>query len=365
MLQAPLSRKAFLQKGWEGFLLAANKPHEPQAMWKPPLLGHAYLRFRRPAMHTDFEVILDQREGVEARRTAVAMLDEVDRLESMLTLWSGRSELAEVNKQAAKRPVPVSEELFALLLLARQIFTETGRAYDLTSTPLSKCWGFFDRSGRMPSPLELEDARRLVGMEKVELDEARRTVFFRLPGMELNPASIGKGFALDCAINLARSRGLRHVMMSGGFSSVLASGAPSWKSAWNISVRDPHVPGCRAARLHLQDQGYSNSGSEAQQFTHEGRVFSHIIDPRTGWPAPAGWNVSVVAPTAALAEAWSTAFAVMGPSAACEALRRHPELGAMFLNTSGREQGREAICFNLNQSQVEVNESSWIRHETC
>ncbi len=97
-------------------------------------------------------------------------------------------------------------------------------------------------------------------MEFVELDEEKRTVFFRKQGIELSPASLGKGFALDRAILISRKRGLRNVMLSGGFSSVFASGAPAWKDRWNLSIRNPMDRNRPYARIGLVNQGIPHRG---------------------------------------------------------------------------------------------------------
>src|SRR5690606_17852091 len=99
------------------------------------------------------------------------------------------SELNEVNRRAAFEPVKVSPEIFILVKLAKKIFSQTGGAYDITSTPLVKTWGFFYRKGRLPSEEEITEARKKTGMEHVELDEENHTIHFTKEGIELSPAS--------------------------------------------------------------------------------------------------------------------------------------------------------------------------------
>jgi thiamine biosynthesis lipoprotein len=126
-----------------------------------------------------------------------AALDQVDALEAVLTLFRESSELVRVNREAAAGPVPVSPVLLSVLSRSAELHAATGGAFDPTSTPLSRAWGFLARQGREPSAEEIEAARERVGMERVVLDEAAGTVAFSRPGVELNLGSIGKGWALD------------------------------------------------------------------------------------------------------------------------------------------------------------------------
>ncbi|MGE5127714.1 MAG: FAD:protein FMN transferase, partial [Betaproteobacteria bacterium] len=169
-------------------LFASLVPPEPGG-------GH-WLRVQRPAMACRFEVLLDSADAalVPAARAA---LDEIDRIEAALSWFRETSELSRVNREAARRPVVASPELFALLRLCGEVHDLSGGAFDPTSTPLSRAWGFLAREGRLPEPDEIERAGRAVGWKKVVLDERERSVRFACDGLELNLGSIGKGWALD------------------------------------------------------------------------------------------------------------------------------------------------------------------------
>ena len=350
-----INRKDFL-----GSLFSfSDRVFDPAAFARdrmPLGVNPSYIRVKREAMYTDFEVIFGSNENGEARRTAFAVLNEIDRVERLLTIWRGWSELMELNRRAAIKPVKVSREIFSLVKLARQIYLATTGAYDISSTPLSRCWGFFQRKGRVPSDEELRNAKKRVGMEFVELDEEKRTVFFRKQGIELSPASLGKGFALDRAILISRKRGLRNVMLSGGFSSVFASGAPAWKDRWNLSIRNPMDRNRSLARIGLVNQGYSSSGSEAQRFTHNSRVYGHILDPRTGRPVHHMENVNVIASTAAEAEALSTAFYVMGVEKTLQFCEKHPTIGVVIVTLPDSRGKSEIVTANIDETRMEVLE---------
>lgn len=229
-----------------------------------------------------FEITLD---GRDARHLPAARrgLDEADRLEAELTIFRDTSEISRVNRLAGGEPVCVDAELFDFLRLCRELHQRTEGAFDITSTPLSRCWGFLKREGRLPQPDEIEDARACVGMNAVDLDATHRTVHFRRDGLQLNLGSIGKGYGLDRMVGVMTGLGVDHALLSAGGSSVLAIGGR--QRGWTIDLRPRQIAHARAARLHLRSGALGTSGAGEQFVTVHGRRYGHVIDPRTGWPA--------------------------------------------------------------------------------
>jgi thiamine biosynthesis lipoprotein len=230
--------------------------------------------------------------------------------------------------------VPVEPRLYALLEEAVQISGQTDGAFDITAGPLARLWGFVERSGAMPEQQAIERALEQVGSRHVELDSAAGTVRFSRPGVELNLGGIGKGYALDRCLELLSAAGVHDVLLHGGQSSVLASGAcvePGHPDGWTIGLRNPYRPEQRIAHLHLRDRALATSGSGTQFFEHAGRRYGHILDPRSGWPASGVLSATVVAPRAAQADALSTAFYVLGPARAAAFCAERPEIGFVLL----------------------------------
>ncbi|RJP25117.1 MAG: FAD:protein FMN transferase [Candidatus Omnitrophota bacterium] len=354
-MKSPLrSRRDFFSGGFQSLL----KSVADAADLKEPLaflgLDRTYVRMKRQAMATDFEVLYGSYENAKARETGMKVLDEIDRIESMMSIWKETSELSQVNRRAAQEPVRVSGEIFALARLGKQIYEETGGAFDLTSTPLSRCWGFFSRHGRIPEPEKINEALACVGMQHVTLDEEEQTIFFEQEGIELTPASIGKGIALDCAIAIAKEHGLNNVLINGGCSSVISAGAPAWKDAWQFHVRNPFDENHPLGMVNLKNRGFSSSGSKEQHFIHEGKMYGHILDPRTGWPADEAVSVNVIAPTAARAEALSTAFYVMGVEKTMKYCENYKDIGVLILCKPDENGKSEIVTTNLTQENLEV-----------
>jgi thiamine biosynthesis lipoprotein len=296
-----------------------------------------WIRVHRRAMACRFEVTLS---GEDARHVPAAreVLDEIDRIESALTVFRDTSDLVRLNKTASHAPVAVDEALFALLRLCRELHTSTGGAFDVTTTPLSRCWGFLRREGRLPSAEEIAGARALVGMDGVELDEAGRTVRFRRPGMELNLGSIGKGHALGQVAARLRSRGVRHALLSAGGSSVLALGGRG--AGWVVDLRSRQVSRERLARVRLRDAALATSGAGEQFVEIGGTRYGHVLDPRTGSPAAGVLSASVIAADAAVADGLSTAFLVGGIELARRYCADHAGTLALVTPDDGSERPR-------------------------
>jgi thiamine biosynthesis lipoprotein len=272
-----------------------------------------------------FEVTLS---GDDARHVpaARAALDGVDRIEDVLTVFRDSSEAARVNREAADGPVAVSETLFSLLQRCRALHEETGGAFDPTSGPLSRCWGFMAREGRLPADEDIAAALAQVGFDKVDLEDATRTVHFSAPGVTLNFGAIGKGYALDKVAVVLRQQGVGSALLSAGGSSVLALGGGA---GFRVDVRSPRASE-PIARLRLRDAALGTSGAGEQFFEVDGRRYGHVLDPRTGRPADGVLSASVVAPSAADADSLSTAFLVAGPELAARYCATHPSTLAML-----------------------------------
>jgi thiamine biosynthesis lipoprotein len=283
-------------------------------------------------MACPFEVFFNAGQYADAMDVALAALDRVDALEAQLTVYRETSEIMEINRRAAREALVVEPRLFDLLHYACQLHAETAGAYDITSGPLSKVWGFYRRQGQLPEPQALAEALARVGSQHVELSLPDQTIRFRCDGMELNLGSIGKGYALDRATEVLAAAGMEHFLWHGGRSSILARGSQGSRpdAGWLVSIGDPVRPGKTLAQVRLRDRALGTSGCGTQFFRHGGRRYGHILDPRTGWPAEGMLSATAVAPTAAQADALATVFYVLGPVGTLEYCGRHPEVAALL-----------------------------------
>jgi thiamine biosynthesis lipoprotein len=317
------------------------------------------IRARRSAMGSYFEICLGA--GVPgAVELADRALNVIDVLEAQLSIYRDDSEVSRLNATAHDRAVPVEAALFDLICRAVEISRATAGAYDVTSGALSEAWGFVRGPKRIPDPETLADARSRTGRHHLTLDPRARTVAFDRPGVTLNFGSIGKGHAIDRAVAVIRNHWWpTSALVHGGQSSLYAAGSPPgyFGDRWEISLRNPFDPANPLGTIRLRNRGLGTSGAAFQNFVVDGQVYGHILDPRTGRPGQGPASVTVLAPTAAEADALSTAFYLLGYELTENSLRHHPEVGVIFVDED--VQGLPRVrTIGLNEDDFTAEESA-------
>jgi thiamine biosynthesis lipoprotein len=281
-------------------------------------------------MATRFEVVLHGDNPIALRAAAEEVLREIQRLHDQLSLYSPTSEISFINAHAAHRPVQVEPRLFQLLQRAQRLHQETEGAFDITIAPLIRCWGFMGGSGALPTAQQIEEARCRVGMQHVLLDEKQVTIQFARPGMMLDLGSIGKGYALEEAVEILKELGIGNALIHGGTSTVCALGSPPGGESWKVAVDHPGganvgppsitvspsapPPPSKAiaAIVSLQDEALSVSAVHGKSFRAGSRTYGHVIDPRTGEPAQGALLAAVAVASATESDAFSTALLLSG-----------------------------------------------------
>ena len=283
-------------------------------------------------MACDCSVIMEP-GPVEQIEAASQALEALHSIEGWMSLYRESSELCAVNRKAFESPVTVCPELFQLLSLATEIHAGTDRAFDMASGTLTRLWRRSRQEQRIPLQSEIDEALSLAGMELVELDASSCGVRFLKPGVVLDPGAIGKGAALDDVADWLQRMDAapRSYLLHGGHSSLVARGPHNGHVGWPVGIGNPLLTEKRLGTLLLCDRAMATSGSNIQFFRHEGRRYGHILDPRTGWPVEGMLSVTVVAPSAALADALSTAFFVLGVEKARLCCEKWPGVGAILL----------------------------------
>lgn len=299
------------------------------------------------AMATRFELVLHGENPVALRAAADEAIHEIERLHAQLNLYSPSSEVSYINARAATQPVQVEPRLFALLLTARRIWEETGGAFDITVAPLIRCWGFMRGSGALPTEEALAEARELVGMQHVDLDERRFTVRYSRPGMMIDLGSIGKGYALEIAAETLVEAGVQNALIHGGTSTVCGIGAPPGEGGWKVAIeahpavleggngtgeKETQRP---AAVVTLNGEALSVSAVHGKCFEADGKVYGHVIDPRTGIPAQGALLAAVGLKSATETDAFSTALLLGGVAEHDRIAGLRPEMRSLVFEPGG------------------------------
>lgn len=310
----------------------------------------------REAMGCRFEVVFNAGEVPDPTELGMAVLDIVDAVEDRISIYRSDTEFARINA-AAGAWVTVSGDTLALLILARDLHAQTAGGFDIAAGPLVSAWGFLKRQGRTPEPDSLASALATSGSHLVEIDETASRVRLRVAGAALNPGAIGKGWAIDRGMSFLQGSGVPSVLVHGGQSSVRAVGTqgPSLpnRGGWSVGLRHPLRPGRRLATITIRDKALGTSGSGTQFFVERGKRLGHILDPRTGRPAEGVVSATVVAESAAEADALATALFVLGSEGLARVAPPQSDTGAILVMPRGGS-GLRVIVANLDESTVAV-----------
>lgn len=297
---------AELAAGVGGMLLTLRSPAwaTERGEGRPVLLGRLMLGtlVESEASHADPAL------AREALRAGFARIDAVDRL---MSIFRPDSEVCRLGGEAGAGSVAVSEDTWRVLREARDLGALTGGSLDVTMLPLRRLWTDAARRGRLPSRAEFDRAAGLVDFRDLLLDDHRRRARLRQAGAGVDLGGIGKGYAVDVAVEALRSRGVRRgIVNAGGDLRVLGPGPV--EGLWRVGLRHPLRPAGLLLTLLVGEEGVATSGNYYRYVTVAGRRYGHVLDPRTGAPAETALSATVVASHAMRADGLATAALVRG-----------------------------------------------------
>lgn len=327
------------------------------ALGEPEPRAFDTLRLETRAMACPWSVIL---EPGPADRVMLASdaLSLVHELETRLSVYREDSTLSRINREAAAGALPLEPDLFALLSQCVELWKATGGAFDVAVRALILLWRRCRDAGRIPEEAELATALHTSGSQHLRLDAGASSIVFGRPGVGLDLGAIGKGYAVDRAADVLTQAGMTDFVIHGGHSSLLACGEHGGQGGWPIGLKNPLFTEERYATLLLRNRALATSGSNIQYFRYQGRRYGHLLDPRTGWPADALLSVTVLAPTAAEADALATAFYVMGLEKAVAWCHNRPEIGALLVPAPASGRGLAPVVCNLPDEQLFLAEQA-------
>jgi FAD:protein FMN transferase len=264
------------------------------------------------AMGSTYSVVVYGSDEARLRAAVEDASEEARRLDQLLSNYIPASEWSQANREASSRPVRISTELFQLLAACVEYSRESDGAFDITVGPLMKVWGFYKGTGHLPHRAEVRGAMAHVGYQNILLDPKNNTVRFAKEGAEMDPGGIGKGYAVDKMVEVLKADGITSALVSASGSSIYGIGAPPGQPGWKIKIRDPKDASKSVAEVVLHDNSLSTSGNYEKFFFAEGKMYSHIMDPRTGYPSEGMLSVSVVSPKTIDSEAWCKPYYIRG-----------------------------------------------------
>lgn len=292
----------------------------------------ALQRFQRRERHmgTEFSMTVYASNADQATRAFDAAFARIAELDRVFSNYRSDSELARLGAASPHPdPVAVSDAMWVVLKAANEVSEASHGAFDMTIGPLTKLWRRARLEKQFPSSDRIEAAREAVGFQKIMFCADEHAIRLASPNMLLDPGGIVKGYALDEALAAAQSAGINRVLIDGG-GDLIAGDAPPRQSAWRIGIAgfEPHEP--VRQWIALENQAIATSGDLWQFVELQGKRYSHLIDPRRGIPLTRRSSVTVLAPTGILADAWASAFSVLGPDASLQQVAAMPGLELRF-----------------------------------
>lgn len=301
-----------------------------------PMLAHAQplerYAFSAPQMGTEFRIVLYAADSLQAQRAAEAAFARIDTLNAHLSDYLPESELNRLSATAGSgQPVPVSDDLWRVLISAQQFSRATQGAFDVTVGPLTKLWRYAIRRNTLPPADELAAAQQAVGYQALRLDETTQTATLDKPGMRLDLGGIAKGFAADEALAVLQSFGLHQALVDAG-GDLRLGGAPPDTPGWEVEIATVDSAGQLVQAVHfLANAAVAASGDRYRYVEADGVRYSHLLDPRTGMGVTHAHLVTVIAPTATAADALASALSVMGAEAGLDFARKQPQMEARII----------------------------------
>jgi FAD:protein FMN transferase len=266
-----------------------------------------------------------------ARAAFDAVFAEFERLEALMSTWRPASDVVRINTAAGVEAVPVAADVRDVLRRARQISEWTDGTFDVTFGALTDVWKFDqDQDNSIPGPEAIRARLPLIDYRQIEIDDRAGTVFLKRKGMKIHLGGIGKGYAVEHALQILRQAGLRDFMIQAGGD--LYVGGHKDGRLWRLGINDPRGPeGDSFATIDLTDSTFSTSGDYARFFMKDGVRYHHILDPATGQPAPLCRSVTIAAESPVLADAIAKGVFILGPEKGMALVERIPKLEAVIV----------------------------------
>lgn len=283
-------------------------------------------------MGNRFEISVVAREERGAMQSINAAIDEIKRIEKLLTTFNSESETNLINRNAGLSPVKVSAETFQLIERSVKISGLTQGAFDITYGSIDKSlWNFDTTMNALPDKETAREMVKLINYRNIVLDKEEQTVFLKEKGIRIGFGGIGKGYAAEMA---------KRVMVQGGIESgiVNASGdLTAWGlqpdgEEWTIGIADPNVSGQVFSFIKITGLAVATSGNYEKFVMIDGKKYSHTINPRTGLPVTGIKSVTIITKNAEIADAMATPVTIMGVKAGLGMINQIKDMEAIIID---------------------------------
>lgn len=285
-------------------------------------------------MGSRFELTVVAADSLKGNAYITQGVEEIRRIEKLISSWDSKSETSAINAAAGKMPVTVSQELYDLIDRCLKLSKLTDGAFDISYASMDRIWKFDGSMKSMPSEEEIRQSVAKVGYENIVLNKEKSSVFLKLPGMKIGFGAVGKGYAADRAKELLLKSGVKAGIINASGDMNTWGKQPNGAD-WKVALTNPMDKNKAFGLLPVVDRAVVTSGNYEKQVVFNGKTYSHIIDPRTGYPATGILSVTVFAPKAELADALATSVFVMGKETGLDRINQLPNIECVIIDEDG------------------------------
>ncbi len=297
---------------------------------------HAQQIYKRSfaLMGSDFSITVIAKDSSEAQSYIDLGINEISRIEKLISSWDGNSQTSKINTNAGLKPVKIDKELFDLIDRSLMISKLTEGAFDISYASMDRIWKFDGSMKKIPTADRIKASVSKVGYRNIILDKEKQTVFLKLKKMKIGFGAIGKGYAADKAKAILFSQGVRAGIINAS-GDISAWGKQPDGSEWKVAITNPLNKKNAFALLPIKKGAVVTSGNYEKYVSFNGKRYSHIINPKTGHPTSGIISVTVFAPKAEIADALATSIFVMGEKVGLNLINQLPETECIIIDDQG------------------------------
>ncbi|MEL1242145.1 FAD:protein FMN transferase [Flavobacterium flavipallidum] len=282
-----------------------------------------------------FDISIVDKDSLSAEKNIDTIIGEISRIENLISDWKPTSQISQVNQNAGIQAVKVDKEVFELTKRALHFSEITNGAFDISFAAMDKIWKFDGSMTEMPSPEAIKKSVEKVGYKNIILDNVNSTIFLKLKGMKIGFGALGEGYATNRCKEMMLAKGIQSgIINATGDMSVW--GTQTNGKPWIIGITNPFHPDSILATIPLKQGAVTTSGSYEKFVIFNGKRYSHIINPATGYPSTGLCSVTVFGPNAEIANGFSTSAMVLGKKEAIKLLNQYPDYSFIMITDSGK-----------------------------
>jgi thiamine biosynthesis lipoprotein len=296
--------------------------------------GQQVFKKKKNLLGSPFEITVVATDSIQANVYTELAISEVKRIENLISDWIPTTQISKVNQNAGISPVKVDLEVFELVKRAINISKLTDGAFDISYASMDKIWKFDGSMKEMPTTESIKKSVEKVGYQNIVLNENDTSIFLKYPGMKLGLGGIGQGYIADKIKVLLQENGCTSGLVNVSGDINTWGKQPNGKD-WTVGIVNPLNKNKVFATFPLNDSAVETSGSYEKYVTFNGKRYSHIIDPRTGYPASGIVSVSVFAKQTELADALATGIFVLGIEVGLDLVNQLKGIGCIIVDEKG------------------------------